>query len=349
MEYPIIKQGVNQSLENVSSTLSLIDSSQVPLKELYNEFTEQMVSLLVNGIEKGSSKKFHESLKFFEKLGGVSKEKALMYENNLAIKKGVAACTAYIILNIAPSLLNGLSVKHNLYLFQKFYVSGIAYINQEDTTRTRQNITRLFMPYKIKKYDELFEKYGKSNVRIDELPRLNINKVMNPNVSELEQRKMIAGNILRACDLQEDKVRRRAEDFLDAYFRLSHLEVERVIMDTTDQNDFLSNFIVFNAVTGEDVFRKLCDSIEKGRIYADYNIENDPYRKIRQSRVQLLNSGIKVTSSALSSIVPGFKPAKVFVDMSADLLACCVDTPDMKTAIKINKIKNEMREQVDNA
>lgn len=40
MEYPIIKQGVNQSLENVSSTLSLIDSNQVSLNVLYNEFTE---------------------------------------------------------------------------------------------------------------------------------------------------------------------------------------------------------------------------------------------------------------------------------------------------------------------
>ena len=58
-------------------------------------------------------------------------------------------------MNIAPSLLNGFSVKHNLYLFQKFYISGIAYINQEDTTRARQNITRVFMPYKIKEYDEL--------------------------------------------------------------------------------------------------------------------------------------------------------------------------------------------------
>lgn len=46
-----------------------------------------MVTLLVNGIEMESSKRFHEALNFFEKLGGVSKEKAMLYENNVAIKK----------------------------------------------------------------------------------------------------------------------------------------------------------------------------------------------------------------------------------------------------------------------
>ena len=52
IEYPIIQKGVDDSLENISTVLSVFDTDRCSYKSLYDNFSEQVIALISNGIEK---------------------------------------------------------------------------------------------------------------------------------------------------------------------------------------------------------------------------------------------------------------------------------------------------------
>ncbi len=347
IEYPIIKKSVDNSLENVSSTLSLFDTSEVSFGTLYDSFSSQVAGLIANGIEISSAEKFHESLKWYGKLGFVSKERVEQFEKNITLKKGIATSMAYVILDIAPSVFGFVASKRNIHNFQKFYISWLAYINKESNTRIEKNVAKLFNSYKIRDYKDLFQEFGAENVRIVDLPSLNKSNYIKFNAYEVEQMKIFAGNVLRACDLCDEGVRERAEEFLDVCCKLSAFDIDRVISNTKGQVDFLSNFIVFNAITGKDIFESLFNSVKKGEAYAIYNIDNDPYRKIRQNRVMLINKGIKLAGAEVHRLAPEFKLLEVFADMSAEIIGNCMDIPpSMKKAIKIGEVRDTLKGEI---
>lgn len=349
VEYPIIKKGVDSSLENVSVTMSLLDTSEISFETLYNDFSHQVISLITTGIEKYSTKEFHESLTFFNKQGFISKEKVKMFEEKVALRKGVATSAASIILAVAPIAFSYVSNQRNLYNFQKFYISWLAYINKENSLRIDQNVSKLFSPHKVKDYDSLFREFGAEDITIHDLPSLNKSNYIQLNNYEVEQRKMFAGNILRSCDLHDEAVRERAEQFLDVCCKLSAVDIDRLIIGTKNQVDFLSDFIVFNAVTARDVFGYVFNSVQKGAAYAIYNIDNDPYRKIRQKKAMLAGEGIKLIGNTISAIVPKFVPCAAFADMAAEVLVECVDTPSAQTAIKIGEAREKLEGEIGRA
>lgn len=349
IDYPIIKRGVDDSLENVSATLSLFDTSEVSFETLCDNFSHQVASLIANGIERYSTKEFHESLNFFGKLGFVSKERAEQFEEKVALRKGVATSMTYIILDVAPTVFGFIANQRNIHNFQKFYISWLAYINKENTRRIEQNVSKLFSPHKIKDYDSLFREFGAENVRIHNLPALNKSNYIKLNNYEVEQMKIFAGNVLRACDLCNEDVRERAEEFLDVCCKLSAFDIDRLIAGTKSQIDFLSDFIVFNAITAKDILGSFFNSVKKGEAYAIYNIDNDPYRKIRQKRAMLVGEGIKLVGDVVREKIPEFTPYAVFADMSAEMLMKCVDTPSMETAIKIEETKDKLKGEINRA
>lgn len=344
-EYPIIQKGVDDSLENISTVLSVFDTDGGSFKSFYDNFSEQVIALIINGIEKHSAQKFHESLKFFEKHGFVSKEKVMLFEENTEMKKGIAAGAASFVLSIGSPLLGYVSNKLDMYNFQKFYISSLAYINRESTYRIKKNVSRVFTPYKIKDkdYNKLFEKFGNENASIFDIPSLRRSIYYKFNKMEKEQMKIFAGSILRACDWDDEEIRGRAEDFLDIYCKLSAPDIDRLIFNTKEQVDFFSDFIVFNSVTAKDIFAALVNSIEKGQAYAGYNIDNDPYRKIRQKKAVLVGEGIKLAGDMLGS---KYKPIEVFADMAVDMFFNCIDTPSMEMAMKIEEARDKLKKEI---
>ncbi|MCM1056252.1 MAG: hypothetical protein NC517_01395 [Firmicutes bacterium] len=348
-EYPIIKNGVDTSLENVSATMSLFDTSEVSFDTLYNDFSHQMASLIANGVEMYSTKKFHESLNFWGKVGFVSKERAELFEKKVAFNKGAATAATYIILDVAPSVFGYVANKKNTYNFQKFYISWLAYINKENTLRIEKNVKKLFDHDKIKNYEELFGEFSAENVSIRNLPSLNKSNYIKLTNYEVEQMKIFAGNVLRACDLHDEEVRGRAEEFLDVVCKLSAVDIDRLIIGTKSQEDFLSDFIVFNAITAKDICGSIFNSVKKSEAYAIYNIDNDPYRKIRQKRAILVGEGIKLVGDTVGTLVPKFAPLTAFADMAAEVLAMCVDTPSMETAMRIEEARDKMKGEINRA
>lgn len=345
IEYPIIQKGVDDSLENISTVLSVFDTDRCSYKSLYDNFSEQVIALISNGIEKPSAQKFHESLNTFEKFGFVSKEKIKLFEENTEMKKSIAAGAASFVLSIGPPLFGYVSNKLDMYNFQKFYISSLAYINRESTYRIKQNVARIFTPCKIKdkNYNKLFEKFGNENASIFELPSLKRSFYYKFNKMEKEQMKVFAGSILRACDWDDEEIRGRAEDYLDVYCKLSAPDIDRLIFNTKEQVDIFSDFIVFNSITAKDFFVALVNSIEKGQAYAGYNIDNDPYRKIRQKKAMLIGEGIKLAGDILGS---KYKPIEVFADMSVNMFFNCIDTPSMEVAMKIEEARDKLKKEI---
>lgn len=348
-EFSIIKKGVDTSLENVSATLSLFDTSEVSLGTLYGDFSHQVASLIANGIEERSAQEFHDSLNFFGKLGFVSKERVEQFEKKVALKKGLATSATYIVLDIAPSVFGYAVNRKNMHNFQKFYISWLAYINRENTIPIERNVRKLFESDKLKDYNSLFSEFASDNVRIHDLPSLNKSNHIKLNNYEVEQMKIFAGNVLRVCDLHDEGVRERAEEFLDVVCKLSAVDVDRLIVGTKSQEDFLSNFIVCNAITARDICGLIFNSVKKSEAYAIYNIDNDPYRKIRQKRVALIGEGIKLVSDTVGTLFPEFAPCAVFADMSAEMLAMCVDTPSVETANKIREARDKLKGEINRA
>lgn len=342
IEYPIIQKGVDDSLENVSTVLSVFDTNGVSFETIYDNFSEQVIALITNGIEKHSAQKFHEALNFFEKLGFVSKEKAKLFEEKTEMQKGIAAGLAYLVLSIAPSLFGYLSNQRDMYNFQKFYISSLAYINRESTYRIKQNVARFFTPCRIKDkdYDKLFKIFSAENASVDALYRKTYIRF---NKMEKEQMKIFAGSILRACDWDDEEIRGRAEDFLEKYCKLSAPDIDRLIFNIKEQVDFFSDFVVFNGITAKDIFASLVNSIEKGQAYAGYNIDNDPYRKIRQKKAMLVGGGIKLAGDILGA---KYKPIEVFADMSVDMFINCIDTPSMEMAMEIEETRDKLRKEI---
>lgn len=349
VEYPIIKNKVDDSLENVSATLSLVDAGNVSFGTLYHDFSHEIVALLVNGIEMKEAQKFQESLTKLEKAGFVSKEKLAKFEKETAVKKGVAACVAYAVLDVAPHLFHLAAGKSDLHQFQIFYVSWLAYINKVDNDRIRQNVLKYFLPNKVKDYEAIFSRYSAEDIKSVDLPTLKGHNFIKFNNYEKEQMKLFAAQLLRACDLQEAGVRGRAEDFLDVYCRLSAPDIDRVMDSVSSQGEFLSDFIIYNAVTAEDVFKDLFGAVKKGRTYAVYNIDNDPYRKIRQQKVHLLDSKIKLATDKLTEVCPRFKPLEAFVDMASEIWLGCVDAPSGAMAMKVGEISKQMKQEIKDA
>lgn len=341
--YPHIKYVVDESIENTSATLSLFDNDMTPLRELYTNVSDDIVMFLTSGIEAYSSKKFQESLKGFEKLGFISNEKVEMYEKSVCIKKGVAGAMAYAVLGVAPLLFNTASTSISMHNFQRYYISWLAYVNRVDNVRIRSNVVKMFSPKKVKKFDEIFNKYSAEDVKINDLPVLNRRNFVRLNPQNTERMKIFANTFLRCCDLHDDGVCDRAKEFLDTQCKLNDLDIDRIMISTTEQLDFLSDFIVYNTVEAKKYLSTILHSIEKGKEFATYNIENDPYRTIRQKKAQLLIDGVELSSSAVASVVPKFNTAAVYVDMAADMIRKCIDVPSMDSAYQIEVAKKSMK------
>lgn len=349
VKYPIIKSVVDNSLENTSATLSLFDNDQVSLHEMYNDFSDAMVTLLTNGIETHSSKKFHESLKWYEKCGFVSKHKVEMYEKNISVKKEIAGMLAYSVLEVMPLVFNTASTRRDMDNFQKFYIGWLAYVNKLDSARIRSNVVKMFPMEKIKHFDDIFNKYSAEDVKITDLPVLRSKNIVKLNPQDTEKMKLFASSFLRCCDLQDDEVYRRAQEFLDTQCSLSSLDIERILCSTSEQVNFLSDFIVYNTIEAKDYLSAVLNSVEKGKSFAYYNIENDPFRKIRQARGELLLDGVKLSSGIISMVAPQFSPCIVFVDMSADMMRKCIDVPSMSASYQIEVAKKNMKKAIEDA
>lgn len=345
----IMKKVIDNSLENTSATLSLFDNETVSIEEMYNDFSDVMVTLLTNGVENHSSKKFHESLKWYEKCGFISKQKVEMYEKNIRSKKEIAGIVAYAALGIMPLVFNTAFTKKDKENFKKFYIGWLAYVNKVDSVRIRSNVVKMFSTENLNHFDDIFNKYSGEEVKITDLPVLRRKNVVRLNPQDTEKMKLFAGTFLRCCDLQDDGVYRRAQDFLDTQCCLSSLDIERVLCSTSEQVNFLSDFIVYNTVEVKDYMSVVLNSVEKGKNFAYYNIENDPFRKIRQARSELLLDSVTCSSAIVSAIAPEFRPYIVFADMSADLMRKCVDVPSMSASYQIEKARKDMKKAIEDA
>ena len=151
----------------------------------------------------------------------------------------------------------------------------------------------------------------------------------------------MAKEIISRCDLHSDDVFSRAEDFVQSYLGLTPTQVKSLMADAQASQDSLSDIIWFSAIDYRYLFADFIRDVTNARQFASINIDNDPYRVMREERrtnmEKIIEGVVKQKSLFLTN-----KKRKDIIDSSAKLMKYSLN-PSYDVSMQTKIIKRERK------
>lgn len=277
---------------NKYNTISNLSALSVDL-----QLADAVASFLTAAVERDMNTKFHNKLSLLEKNGMLSQEKFERHKQSVISAKQLTGLGVYAAFSLAPIIDETIKNFLNKKEIANFVIGTYAYINHECTQLISYEITCLLQQMGIhikeEKIKKIFEKYKLSSglSHIPVFTKRNMNIFGNTGKEEL------AKEIVSRCDLHNTQVNERALEFIEDFMRMSSQEAKKIVDDSMYAQSSLSDITWFSAINYRYIFCDFIKDIVNARQFAFYDLENDVYGHIRESRKEVLENVIRNVNS----------------------------------------------------
>lgn len=321
---------------NKYNTLSNLSSMQFD-----TQLADAVAGFLTVAIEKDMNRKFHEKLTVLEQNGLISQEKFEKHKSSVIAAKQLSGIGVYAAFSLAPIIGATIENYLNKNEIVDFVVGIYAYINRKLTPLIIYDISNLLMQMNIKvsekKIQAIFEKYCQNN-GISKIP---VFSKRNRSIFGNSGMDTLAKEIVSRCDLHEDDINNRAMEFIEDFLHIDSLTAQNLVADSQCSQDALSDITWFSAINYRYVFLDFIQDVANAQQFAYYDINNDPYGRIREDRRQKMENVVDDVSTKKGLFLTTGK-RKDIIDASAKMIQYSLN-PSYDIGVDIKMIKREKK------
>ena len=187
------------------------------------------------------------------------------------------------------------------------------------------------------KIKSVFEKY-KTNTGLSHIPIFSKRNMSNFGSSGKD---VLAKEIVSRCDLHNSEVNNRALEFIEDFLRIDLTAAESLVEDSVCAQDSLSDITWFSAINYRYVFLDFIQDVANAQQFAFYDLNNDPYRLMRENRKEKMASIVSDVSAKKGLFLTTGK-RKDIIDASAKMLQYSLN-PNYDISTDIKMIKREKK------
>lgn len=309
--------------------------------QLDTKLADAIAGFLTVAVEKDMNRKFHENLTILEQNGLISQEKFERHKSSVVAAKQLTSIGVYAAFSLAPII--GATIENYLNKNEiiDFIVGIYAYINRELTPLIIYDISNLLIEMNIsvseKKIQDVFEKYCKNN-GISQIP---VFSKRNRSIFGNSGMDTLAKEVVSRCDLNEVEIFNRAMEFIEDFLHIDSFSAQKIVADSQCSQNALSDITWFSAINYRYVFLDFIKDVENAQQFAFYDINNDPYARIREDRRQVMQSVVDDVVSKKGLFLSDGKRRDI-IDASAKMIQYSLN-PSYNIGMDIQMIKREKR------
>lgn len=300
---------------------------------------DAVADFLTTAVEKDMNKKFHQNLTVLEQNGIITEEKFAEHVNKVAMAKQLTGIGVYAVFSLAPVICNTIQNYSSKKDVSDFIIGAYAYINRDLTPMISFSIKQVLLQMNISIKEEKLTSVFEQKVNKSDMSGIPMLSKRNREVFNYKGMDLLAKEIVSRCDLNNDKIYERSLEFVEGFLGINHYKAKELIADAMYSQESLSDITWFSAINLRYVFLDFISSVQEARRFAVYDLENDPFRKIRLEREQKMENIINDVSSRKNLFLTAGK-RKDIIDASAKMLQYSLN-PDYSIATDIKMIKRE--------
>lgn len=313
------------------------------LSELSVDFqlADAVANFLTVAVEKDMNKKFHNNLSLLEQNGLISEEKFEKHKSSVTAAKQLTSLGVYAAFSLAPIIGATINNYLNKNEIVDFIVGTYAYINREYTPLISYEVSCLLLQMNIQvkedKIKNIFEKY-KSSSGLSHIP---IFSKRNMSIFGNSGKDLLAKEIISRCDLHNKEVNNRALEFIEDFLRMDIDSAKRLVEDSVFAQDSLSDITWFSSINFRYVFLDFIKDVANAQQFAFYDLNNDPYARMREGRKEKMESVVREVSARKGLFLTTGK-RKDIIDASAKMIQYSLN-PNYDISMDIKMLKREKK------
>lgn len=326
---------VNGTL-NKYNTLSNLSALSVDF-----QLVDAVAGFLTTAVEKDMNRRFHNNLSLLEQNGLMLPEKFERHKRSVVAAKQLTGLGVYAAFSLAPIIGATISNYLNKNEIVEFVVGTYAYINREFTSLISYEISCLLLQMNIQisesKIKSIFEKY-KHNGGMSHIP---VFSKRNMSIFKDEGKDTLAKEIVSRCDLHNKEVHDRALEFIEDFLGIGIGSAQKLVDDSICAQNSLSDITWFSAINYRYVFLDFIQNVTNAQQFAFYDLNNDPYGKMREDRKEKMESVISDVSTKKGLFLTTGR-RKDIIDASAKMIQYSLN-PNYDISLDIKMIKREKK------
>ena len=303
------------------------------------QLVDAVASFLTVAVEKDMNRKFHNKLTVLEQNGLLSEEKFEMHKQSVVAAKQLTGLGVYATFSLAPIIDATINNYLNKNEIVDFVVGSYAYINRAFTPLISYEIICLLQEMDIQlseaKIQNLFNKYMNDSG----LSHIPVFSKRNRSILGDEGKDILAKEIVSRCDLHDELIYSRAMEFVEEFLRMDITSAKNLVEDSLCAQDSLSDITWFSAINYRYVFLDFIKNAINAQQFAFYDLENDPYGRMREDRKEKMESVVREVSSKKGLFLTSGK-RKDIIDASAKMIQYSLN-PNYDISLDIKMIKRE--------
>lgn len=304
-----------------------------------SELVDAVASFLTIAVEKDMNRRFHKKLTILEQNGLISPEKFEEHKRSVINAKQLTGIGVYAAFSLAPIIASTINNYLNKNEIVDFVIGIYAYINRELTPLIVYDISNLLLQMNISvnenKIRSTFGKYCQNGA----ISRIPVFSRRNRSIFDKNGMEILAKEIVSRCDLHIIDVNNRAMEFIEDFLRIDDQSAQRLIEDSSYAQDSLSDITWFSAISFRYVFTDFIKDISNANQFAFYDIDNDPYARLREDRRQAMQNIVDEVSSKGGLFLTNER-RKDIIDTSAKMLQYSLN-PSYDVGLDIKMIERE--------
>lgn len=281
MEYQIQKY----SGDTLNAVTQFDHIGEMLHSDAYGKASRNLAEVISGMVKEKKEKDFHNSLKFYEKLGFISSQKQHEYEKRINIAGQATAIAVNTAAAALPYIVDAIDTKMSKVNFEKFFMSWVGYINQnsEITPIMVSNTQKILIACNSRlERRQIIAGIKTGQIVSAHLPHLNKKNLSAMNSSGEENMNSFAKVVVSTADLQQPQVYDRALEFLEEVFFIPYLDAKSKLEDIKQAQEYLSDFLRFSSFDYITFFGSLINSGTEAAKIGKYNAGMDVYAQNRK-------------------------------------------------------------------
>lgn len=305
------------------------------------QLVDAVASFLTTSVEKNLNRKFHKKLSILEQNGLITQEKFEKHKSSVIMAKQLTSIGVYASFSLAPIVMATIDNYLNKNEIIDFVVGIYAYINRKMTPIIRYDISKLLLQMNIiigsEKIDSVFKKY----CRNDGMLHIPCFSKRNRSIFGDDGMDILAKEVISRCDLHEVDIYNRAMEFVEDFLNIDVLSAQNLVKDSICSQESLSDITWFSAVNYKYIFVDFIKDIANAQQFAYFDIDNDPYGRLREDRRQKMELIVNEISARKGLFLTAGK-RKDIIDASAKMIQYSLN-PDYDISMDIKMIKRQKK------
>lgn len=312
----VSKQMITSYASNTLQVITQVDNLADALNSSeFSQVGRALAGYVSNAVTLKYQQSFHDSLSVLEKCNFISQTKRIKYERTSGLVKSGTYFAIEMIAVAAPILAGCISDSVSKSNLQNFFISWIAYINDNNRTSDMvlSNIRKIWQAMSLD-YDETKVKtaLSESNVRT----MLNSRNKKMLDQTEKEQLLSLSKLVITTADLENSEIRDRALEFLSDILDVPFSEAQYKINDVVAAQEHLRQLLMFSAIDYTVYFKKFISSMSEAENFGKYDVSLDPYARLRNRNMENVSKLVRTsfeigknTQQNITNMLKGKKPS----------------------------------------